>query len=321
MPIRISQLPSATLPLNTTDLVVVNQDGVTKTTDVGNIGTGFPLSRSQFTAESNQDLAWAGDVNSFPSNDDFRIRGVYPDGCEGTQIGLIEAFLSGQWKTALEVDVANDFCLGDYPTVTIPNLVVTDTAELPFNIVNTVTAGAGLFSAGQTSGNMTITVNSPQKSRVSTTSALSTVETYIGVALAQENIAAGDTYKITVYGTTTSSGANTTSLKVKVGSAGSTSDATILTAAIVAATSGTNVPWKAEFLITIRTTGSSGTLVTVGSLVNDGTTGIYTLPTKVFAPATGSINTTASNKFGISLISTSANTASTIYSAIAEMLH
>ncbi len=309
-----------TMPDETT--VLWSEDNITGTVSSGGGGTvNFPLNRSQYSDDTNHNIAWTN--GGVPSDRDTRIRGVFGknDFCEqGPEIMLLEAYLSSQWKNALVVNYVQDFCLGDYPSVTIPHLVVSDSVSLPGGFVNSVSEGSGIYISN-TTGNVQVNVNSPQKSRVSTTGAISTVETYISVALAQQVLAAGDTYKITVYGTTTSSGANTTSLKVKVGSGGSTSDATIFTGALVAATSGTNVPWKAEFFITIRTTGTSGTLVTVGSLMNDGTTGIYTLPNKVFAPATGSINTTAGNQFGISLVSTSANTASTVYSVVAEMIH
>lgn len=319
MPLRISQLPSADLPLSPDDLVVVNQGNITKTASVSDVGTSFPLLRSSQADNSATQIAFETNAGVLNEDQNTRIRGVVPSD-EGDAIMLMEAYLNSQWLNALTVNVVSDFCSGNFPEVRIPHLVVEESIDLPGNYVNTITAQSGLTTFGSTSGNVAIYVNMYEKSRISTSAAINTAETYIAVPIGQQTISAGDSFRITAYGTCTSSGGATVTFKLKIGSNGSTADATAYSVAFGSAGSGTNVPFKLEMVFTVRTLGTSGAMAYSASLLNNGTTGIASAAVQVFTPLTGTINTTAFNQFGLSFLTSNANTSATFYNVIVENL-
>lgn len=299
--------------------ILWSEDNVSGTTSPFS-GVSFPLARSAFVAPSNSQIGWTS--GSLPADSDTRIRGVYPDEDEGdgNQIMEIDAFLNGSWQTAIQVTKETDFCFGDHPSVTIPRLVVTDSADLPGNYVNTlyVPASSKLFTFGASSGNIQLSVNSPATGRVSTTGAITTSEVYVASPLQQQQIAAGDIIRATIYGTCTSSAGGTVTVRFKIGSNASTADANAFTVTWTAAASGTNIPFKLELLMTVRTLGTTANITLTGCLINNGTTGVYTQATQVIAPQNSTFNSTAGNWFGVSLLTSTASTALTIQNAVME---
>jgi hypothetical protein len=93
----------------------------------------------------------------------------------------------------------------------------------------------------------------------------------------------GTTFRVKAQGTCVSSAANTTSLIVRLGTTGTSSDTAILLHTLTAATSGSNVPFNLEYIITFRSTSVASY---TGYLWNGGTTGISTTVPNALAPAT-----------------------------------
>jgi len=132
---------------------------------------------------------------------------------------------------------------------------------------------------------------------------------------------AGTEIRFSLAGTSTTTAAGSQVFTVRYGTAGTTADTAIATCTIAAATSGSAVPFYLDLVLTVRTVGASGTLYGVGSLVNQGTTGIYTLATGVFILAGALVmNTTATGYLNLSYNSGNASTAATFQNVITKVL-
>jgi len=131
----------------------------------------------------------------------------------------------------------------------------------------------------------------------SPTGAISTSETsVVSYTIPANTIQAGTTYRIKAAGQGTSSAANTSDLRVRFGSTGScsSSDTNLGTVALTGATSGTNITFSIDFLITFQSTTVSELW---GQFFNNGATGIYTAATPVqLAPTNTTGLTTTSNE-------------------------
>jgi hypothetical protein len=94
----------------------------------------------------------------------------------------------------------------------------------------------------------------------------------------------GTTFRIKAQGTCISSAADTTSLVVRLGTTGTSSDRSILLQTLTAAASGSNViPFNLEYIITFRSTSVASD---TGYLWNGGTTGISATVSNALAPMT-----------------------------------
>lgn len=160
-------------------------------------------------------------------------------------------------------------------------------------------------------------------SMTAVSSAINTTETILASATIPANkIKLGTTYKVTVFGTCTSSGVNACNIRVRIGTAGTSADAV---AAVINSTSGltgTNIPFTATLLVTTRTIGSAGTMGGNGFLLNNGITGITTASTgAVIGTPTSAIavNTTVANIIQVSFISAAVTTSSTFQIAMIEI--
>lgn len=149
---------------------------------------------------------------------------------------------------------------------------------------------------------------------VANTGSITTGETIVTqLAIPLNTLVVGSTYRLTASGTCTSSAANISTIRLRLGTAGTTSDAVMSTITATAATTGTNVPFSVTLYITIRTTGSGGTVAGNGFLINTGSTGILATDTSVAALSTAAaVNTTVANTLSFSHV-TSVNTTSAIY--------
>jgi len=144
-----------------------------------------------------------------------------------------------------------------------------------------------------------VTINTPQTPVVS----------YLVPA---NTIAAGTTYRVVAYGTGTSSVANVNSFKVLYNSSA------IATLSLTAATSGTNIGFHVEFLITFQ----SATVSEVTAMYNEGgNTGLYTSTILVMAPAnTTGLTTTGNANLELDYASAAATTTATFDTAIIELV-
>lgn len=152
---------------------------------------------------------------------------------------------------------------------------------------------------------------------VANSTAINTTETAITSAvLAANSLKAGTTFRCYASGTCTSSVANASNFRVRIGTAGTSADAIAAVVTPTAAASGTSVPFYVEFLVTIRTAGSSGTALGSACLANNGTTGISAAAQVVNqVTATVTVNTTVQNIIQISYVSAATTTTSTFYNA------
>jgi len=108
----------------------------------------------------------------------------------------------------------------------------------------------------------------------------------------------GSVIRIPIAGTCTSTAANTSTFRVRIGTAGSTADGVIATFVTGAAqTSGTTIPFHGEIMLTVRTIGASATITGDMTLLNSGTTGIATVTTQVISPTAASFNSTTAAMF------------------------
>jgi hypothetical protein len=162
-----------------------------------------------------------------------------------------------------------------------------------------------------------------QTSIVAATAGINTTETIITQkAIAASQLIAGTTYRITVYGTCTSTAANASNIRVRLGTAGTTADPVVAVITPTAATSGSSVPFKANLFVTIRTTGSgTGTTVGQGDLNNNGVTGISAAADVISAVTTTSaLNTTVQNTISLTYSSAATTTTSTFQIASIEIV-
>lgn len=143
-------------------------------------------------------------------------------------------------------------------------------------------------------------------------SGINTVETAVAVATVPANyVRAGTTYRVRAYGTCTSTVNNISTFNVRFGTAGTSADTQIGTVATAnGATSGTNVPFYVEFLVTFQST----TVTEVqGMIDNNGITGITTTQTPIVGAPTNTTGlvTTSDRKLSLLYISAGATTTST----------
>jgi hypothetical protein len=134
-------------------------------------------------------------------------------------------------------------------------------------------------------------------------------------------LTAGSEILVRIAGTSTTTAAGSQVFTVRYGTAGTTADTAIATCTVVAATSGTAIPFYIELMLTVRTVGSSGTLYGIGNITNQGTTGFYTLSGGITIMA-GSLvmNTTTTGYINVSYNSGNASTAATFQQVIIKVL-
>lgn len=182
----------------------------------------------------------------------------------------------------------------------------------------------GLWTSGQIANLAATAKTYAAKGIVANTAAITTTETYITPAfsIGANTLVAGMTFKIRAYGAcTTGTTSATSTVNIRLGTAGTTADTVIVSLALTGGLSGTSIPFHVEALVTIRTVGSSGTAVGDVLVTTSGTTGIAsTSPVFGGTGASITINTTGQLYLGISLVASSAKASSVLYNANVEQL-
>jgi len=131
----------------------------------------------------------------------------------------------------------------------------------------------------------------------------------------------GSVIRATLQGTCTSSAANASTWRFRLGTAGTTSDGTIGSAAnSVAAASGTNIPFRAELTLTVRTIGASATLAGWLTLVNTGVTGISAVESQTVELTATAFDSTVANWLEVTYVAAASTTTSTFKSAFIELV-
>lgn len=152
--------------------------------------------------------------------------------------------------------------------------------------------------------------------------AITTTETIItSSALPANMLTVGAVFEIILYGTCTSSIANASNIRVRIGTAGTSADAIAAVITATAAATGTAVPFTARFIVNIRTIGAAGTMAGNGTLTNNGVTGISAAAVVIGTPTSAvAINTTVANTIQVSYISAATTTTSTFQLAAIELV-
>ena len=161
---------------------------------------------------------------------------------------------------------------------------------------------------------------------VAASGAINTTETIIvgglnNARLYANNCKIGTTFCITLQGTCTSTGANASTWRIRIGTAGTTSDGAVFTAAnSVAAASGTAIPFVARLVLTIRTIGAAATVSGYLELINTGVTGLSAVTVQVVQATAATFDSTVANWISATYVSAATTTTSTFQQAFIEVL-
>lgn len=159
-----------------------------------------------------------------------------------------------------------------------------------------------------------------------TSGAINNVETIIVGGLNNCRIKAnqlkvGTIIRATLQGTCTSSAANASTWRFRLGTAGTTADGVIGSAAnSVAAASGTNIPFTCEMVMTVRTIGASATLVGYMELRNTGVTGISAVTVQTVELTASAFDSTVDNWLSVTYVAAASTTTSTFKNAFIEIV-
>jgi len=160
---------------------------------------------------------------------------------------------------------------------------------------------------------------------IATSGAINTTETIIvgginNARLGANQAKAGTTLRATLQGTCTSTVANASTWRIRIGTLGTTADTAVLTAAnSVAAASGTSIPFLCDVYLTIRTIGAAATISGYIVLTNTGVTGISAVTVQVVTATAVAFNSTVDNWISVTYASAAATTTSTFQNAILEV--
>jgi hypothetical protein len=150
---------------------------------------------------------------------------------------------------------------------------------------------------------------------------INSTETVIdSIVLPVNALKVGSTIRIKASGVCTSTGANASNFRFRIG-------ATTLTGAIAsvvtptAAASGTNVPFSVELLVTVRAVGVSGTAIGSATLLNNGVTGVSNAAVAVNQVTTAvTIDTTTALRLELTYQAAAATTTCTFHNALIEIV-
>ena len=247
---------------------------------------------------------------------------------------LVNRVTTAAGVSASNSDGALTFALGAItPTTVNGNTITTGTGILTIAAGKTLTASNSLTLAGTDATTMTFPATNATVSRddgagalTSATSAIANTETKIfssDASMAANRLVAGTSFEVILHGTCTSTAAGVGIIRVRYGTAGTTSDGVMQSFTLAAAAvSGTAVPFTARMIITVRTNGASATSFGGLDLVNNGTTGLSTTATQVVSGSASTIATaTAATFFTVTYISGNASTATTFQDGVLTILN
>lgn len=140
---------------------------------------------------------------------------------------------------------------------------------------------------------------------------LNLAQTYAGNSV-PGTLQVGSTIIAKINGTYTSAGAQTAVFTIRAGTNGTTADTSVATVSLTTAVSGSAIPFSAEIDLNIRTLGTSGTLAGSFTVVNKGTSGLFTAVADAETIGSSTINTAASTFIDFSLTAGTGNSASIV---------
>ena len=187
--------------------------------------------------------------------------------------------------------------------------------------VLSILSGPGI-SVSNPAGNVTLSVNGLSSSIISAVGPTNTTEVYISNnSFIVPTTNAGDTYRITIYGTCTSTTENTHTFNLRFGTGGNLSDTIFYTTTLSSAGTESNTPLKLEFICT-ATSSSPILFQTTGSYINSAWTGFDSVSglVGVFNPFMSSALVAGTNILGISYLSSSTNTSCSFQNVLIEAI-
>ncbi len=162
----------------------------------------------------------------------------------------------------------------------------------------------------------------PTRSTSVASAAINTTATYITPStflIPGNTLNVGDNFKITIYGTNTSTLVGTNVFTPRIGSLGTIADLALTTLTSNSAATGTSVPFIATIYVSIRSVGATGSAYCYGNLLNNGITGITAITGGVInSGGLTTINTTIPLILGCSFASSAITTTSTFQNVIVQ---
>lgn len=214
---------------------------------------------------------------------------------------------------------------------------VCDNIGFDSNTTKGITDSGSVTGQGQkdVSNNLGATLLGGISASTANTGAINTTETIIAggvntAVIPANSLQIGTTFRFTVFGTCTATVANVSTFRIRMGTAGTTGDTLIATAATQAsAAAGTNIPFWVDCMFTVRTIGGAGTIVGSLRLLNEppaaatvatALTGISVIPVQVIQLTPAAINTTTANYIEMTYQTAAATTTSTFQNGIIEIV-
>jgi hypothetical protein len=168
-------------------------------------------------------------------------------------------------------------------------------------------------------------VNSPC-SIIATSGAINNTETIIvggtnNCRIYANQLKAGTVIRACLEGTCTTTVANASTWRVRVGTLGTTGDTAIFTAAnSVAGTTGTNIPFVARLVLTVRSIGASAAIVGYLELGSTGVTGLSAVTWQAVEATVLTHDSTVANWLSVSYVAAAATTTCTFRNAFVEIV-
>jgi hypothetical protein len=151
--------------------------------------------------------------------------------------------------------------------------------------------------------------------------AITTTDTYVTtnpLAIPAGVLFVNNTFRITMWVQVTSSVANVITITPRLGSAGTVADTALSAMTPTAAASGSGNAAVLSFIVVVRATGASGSVIASNSYVNTASAGLAANLTSTSIGAATTINTTGALKLGVSVKTAAATTSITVIHSIIE---
>ncbi len=164
--------------------------------------------------------------------------------------------------------------------------------------------------------------NTKIQATIAASAALNTTDTIIsiGVKIPKNTLVAGSVFDVHIFGTCTSSNADTSTFTGRIGTTNAIADGSLFTKTYTSAGSGSDIPFSLTIRVTVRSIGATGTIYGHAVLVNEGTTGLFTAVTEVGVLAVSAFDSTVDNYLNISYVTDAVTTTSTFQSVVIERL-
>ena len=131
----------------------------------------------------------------------------------------------------------------------------------------------------------------------------------------------GTMIKGILHGTCTSSVANASTWRFRIGTAGTTADGVLVSAAnSVVAASGTNIPFVLELCFTVRAIGAAATVSGWMELRNTGVTGISAVTVQTVSTTNTAFDSTVANWLSLTYVAAAATTTCTFRNGVIQVL-